>query len=77
MKLKAPRASVARAKRYISYKGWHIDHDEVYTIDDTGQKDRIPLIQFCRRYAKDIASFIAGAKVARKTATIAKRSADA
>jgi len=65
MKLKSRRASVAHARRFIKYKNWDIDHDEVY-IDDEGQKDRIPLIRFCRRYAKEIETFIASIKLARK-----------
>lgn len=72
MKLKTERASVAHAKRFIEAKNWDIDHDEVYTIDDQGQKDRIPLRQFCKRYAGEIAAFIASTRPARKAATMAR-----
>lgn len=72
MKLKTERASVSHAKRFIEAKGWVIDSDEVYTIDDQGQKDRIPLRQFCRKYAVEIAAFIASTRPARKAATAAR-----
>lgn len=72
MKLKTERASVSHARRFIQAKGWGIDHDEVFTIDDQGQKDRIPLGQFCRKYAGEIVAFIAGTRPARKAATVAR-----
>lgn len=72
MKLKTERASVSQARRFIEAKNWDIEQGEVYTIDDQGQKDRIPLIQFCRKYAREIAAFIASTKSARKAATMAR-----
>lgn len=72
MKLKTERASVSQARRFIEAKGWSIDHGEVFTVHDQGQKDLIPLRQFCRKYAGEIAAFIAGTRPARKEATRAR-----
>lgn len=72
MKLKTERASVSQARRFIEAKGWDIDHDEVFIVDGQGQKDRIPLKQFCRKYAGEIAAFIASTRPARKAATVAR-----